>query len=147
MPPIETELKEYLKTKTGITDIVGSGTASRIYTTRAKQSTIVPNIVFEVFEGTSEEHLTGVSGVASNRIQIDCFAESELAAFLLAEEVRLAPLQGVFAATFGTTYNHGVTATQNNRSGYDEKTAATDQRRYWVSRDYIITYQQATSLV
>lgn len=144
MADIAEELKTYLKTKTAITSLIGSGTAARIYTHEAKQAVAVPFIVFEVYEGTSNEHLTGISGIASNRIQIDAYAATSSGAYALAEAIRLAPLQ-MFRGTMNTTFVNDVSSNGGYRRGYDRATQGGNQRRYWVSRDYIVTYIEPTS--
>ena len=145
MPEIAEELKTYLKTKPIITALVGAGTASRIYTHRSKQGVSLPYIVFEVFEGSSAEWINGISGIATNRIQIDCIAATAAAAYTLAEAVRLAPLQ-MYRGTMGSTFVNGVTSNGGYEKGFDTPTTGGNQRRYWVSRDYIFTYAEAIAL-
>lgn len=144
MPSIGSELKTYLKTKAAITTLIGSGTSARIYTQAPKQNATLPYIVYTVFLGSSEEHLGGITGMANNRIQLDCYGATEEAAYALAEAVRLAPLQ-MFRGTMGSTYVHCVTSSEGSRAGYDRPEKGTDSRRYWHSRDYSITYAEATS--
>ena len=66
MGDIAADLKTYLKTISVVTDIVGAGAAAKIYQhePRHKIKAPPPYIVYEVFEGTSEEDLSGASGLA-----------------------------------------------------------------------------------
>lgn len=144
MPDILADLRTYLKTKTAITSLVGTGDAARIYIHDAKEGATLPFIILEIFEGSSEEHLAAITGIASNRIQVDCYGVTSTAAYNLAEAVRLAPLQ-MFRGTMATSSVLNVTSNVSYRRGWDPPVTGSAQKRYWVSRDYIITYTEATS--
>lgn len=144
MPSIGTELKTYLKTISAVTDIVGSGTAARIYPHTAKQGVAMPYIVYETYPGESRQHLGGISGIATNRIEIICYAATSAAAYSLAEAVRLAPLQ-MFRGTMGTTTVNGVSATPAYEFGFEPPVKGGAQKRYWISNDYFVTYAEAIS--
>ena len=143
MPSIGSELISYLKSKPAITGKIGAGVAARIWKHEAKQGVKLPYIVIQTFEGTSDEHLNGISGIASNRVQVDCYGATEAAANELAEAVRLAPLQ-MFRGTMGTTFVNNVTSDGSSDDGKDRPTQGGNRIRYWVSRDYILTYKEAT---
>ena len=145
MPDILTDLRTYLKTKSAITSLVGTGDAARIYLHDAKEGAVLPFIILEIFEGESNEHLAGITGIASNRVQIDCYGVTATAAYNLAEAVRLAPLQ-MFRGTMASSSKVlNVTSNVSYRRGWDPPVAGSAQKRYWVSRDYIIMYTEATS--
>ena len=141
MIDIVEDLKTYLKTITAVTDLVAAGTAARIYTHESKQGVALPYVILEVFEGSSEEHLNDISGIASNRIQVDAYGATSSAALTLAEAIRLAPLQ-MYRGLFGTTFITDVTSNGGYRRGRDQPTTGGNQRRYWVSRDYIFRYHE-----
>jgi hypothetical protein len=142
MSDIGADLITYLKTVSTVTDLVGSGTAAKIYEEDPKQAVALPYVVFEVFEGISQQHLTGISGLARNRIQIDAYAATRTAANALAEALRLA-LAG-FRGNFDSTLVR-ETGRTSYRRGRDKPTDGGNQRRYWVSRDYIFTYDESIS--
>ncbi len=144
MASIGANLKTYLKTKSSVTALVGVGAAARIYTHLAKQGVQLPYIVYEVFEGDSSETLTAIAGVAENRIQIDCYGKTEQEAYDLAEAVRLAPLQ-MYRGQFGDAEALAVVSEDGYRLGIDKPTRGVNSRRYWVSRDFSITYREATT--
>jgi hypothetical protein len=143
MADIAEELKTYLKSISAVTDLVGAGTAARIYTHRAKQGVTLPYIVFQVYEGQSYEHLTGITGVAMNRVEVNCYAATSSAAYTLAEAVRLAPLQ-MFRGMMNSTFVHNVTSDGGYERDFDPPDRGGNQRRYFVSRDYLITYEEPT---
>lgn len=138
------DVRTYLKTKTAITDVVGSGTSSKIYFYDAKQDVALPYIVLDNFAGGSEEHISGVSGIATNRIQIDCYSTTATLAYTLAELVRLAPLQ-MYRGTAGSSTVVSTSSNGGYRQGADPPSYGGGQKRYWVSRDYIIQHREATS--
>ena len=144
MPDILSDLRTYLKTKSAITSLVGSGDAARIYFHDAKEGATLPFIILEIFEGESNEHLTGISGICSNRVQVDCYGVTAAAAYTLAEAVRLAPLQ-MYRGNMDTSKVNNVTSNVSYRRGFDPPVTGSAQKRYWVSRDYVITYTEATS--
>lgn len=141
MADIAVEIKTFLKTVAGITALVGSGTAARIYEDRSKQGVALPYIVYEIFPGSTEQHLGGISGMATNRIQIDVYESTSTKAYTIAELVRLA-VAGK-RQTMGTTLMR-----EHGRGSYDRgqgRVEGANQRRYWISRDYIFTFDEATS--
>lgn len=144
MPDILSDLRTYLKTKSAITNLVGTGDAARIYFHDAKEGATLPFIILEIFEGESNEHLTGISGICSNRVQVDCYGVTAAAAYTLAEAVRLAPLQ-MYRGNMDTSKVNNVTSNVSYRRGFDPPVTGSAQKRYWVSRDYVITYTEATS--
>lgn len=145
MPDILADLRAYLKTKSAITTVIGTGDDARIYLHDAKEGATLPFIILEIFEGESNEHLGGISGIASNRIQIDCYGITSTAAYNLAEAVRLAPLQ-MFRGTMNSSSKVvNVTGNVSYRRGFDPPVSGSSQKRYWVSRDYIVMYTEATS--
>jgi hypothetical protein len=137
----------YLKTKAVVTDLIGSGVAARIYENIAKQTVPSPFIIFRVFQLLSEEHLGGISGLAANRIELNCYAATSGEAFALAEAVRYSPLQmfrGPMMDQSGTT-NAWVTAVTSDggyERDFDPPTQGGNQKRYWVQRDYSIYYYE-----
>lgn len=144
MADLETELKVYLKSKASITALVGIGDAARIYLGFPKQGAALPFIVFDVFGGPSAEHLGGISGMAENRVQIDCYGLTSAAAKAVADVVRYAPLQGHRGA-IGALTATGVTSPGGYRHGFDDPSAGANQARFWHSRDYFISYNEPIS--
>lgn len=144
MADICTELITYLKTITAVTDLVGTSTAARIYFGDAKQGVDLPYIVIRVFDGSSYECLGGISGLASNRIEVNCYGATSASAWALAEAVRLAPLQK-YRGTMGSTYIHEVASPQGYAKDFEPPTNGDNRKRFNVVRDYFVHYAEATS--
>jgi len=141
---VATELRTYLKTKSAITAIVGSGTAARIYLFDAPQDRDLPYVVIEVTSGSAETHLTGSSGIAQNRVTVICYGATETAAYALNEAVRVAPLLG-YRGTMGSGTVRDVGDGGGYESGYDPPTTGGNQKRYWTMQHYTITHIQTTT--
>lgn len=134
-------LKEYLVSIRPVADYIGEGTDARFYKSYARQGVPTPYVVCHVFEGSSEEHLQGITGMASNRVEINCYADSSETAYKLAETIRLSPLQ-CFRGTMGNVFVHSVTSTDGYMEGADPPAKDGDSPRFWVMRDYIIHHQE-----
>lgn len=143
MTDIGNNLRIYLKTKTSVTDMIGSGVAARIYPDDPKQGAALPYIVYEVFEGESYQHLEGISGLATARIQVDAYGTTRDQAYTLAENIRLAPL-AAYRGQFGDTFCHSEHGRASYDMGHDRPIKGDNKRRYWFSRDYIVTYSETT---
>ena len=143
MASVGENLKTYLKTVSAVTTLVGSGAAARIYTHLAKQGVATPFVIYEVFHGTSAETLTAIAGMAENRVQVDCYGATESEAYSLAEAVRLC-LQ-MYRGTFGDADATAIVSPDGYRTGIDNPSKGGNQRRYWVSRDFEISYREATA--
>ena len=131
-----------LKTISEITDLVGTGDNARIFDQYQKQNAALPHIVFEVFEGISNEFLSGITGIAENRIQITCFGATQSASSSLADLVRRA-LQAFRGTVDGQKIN-GITSASGFEYGHDRpKVKGSSQYRFWTSRDYLVAYTES----
>lgn len=140
MADVAESLVQYLRTKSAITDLV----SDRISPDSLPQGSSLPAIVYYEIDNVSAEHLGGIAGVAHARFQIDCYATTRKQAKELQEKVRLAPLQG-FRGTMHNTFVQGVSRAGSFRTDADEPKDGSDQWRYIVSADYIISHDEATS--
>lgn len=131
-------LRTYLLTKTTITAIV----AQRIHAGKLPQGGALPAIRYATISGQSSDHLTGAAGRAKPTIQIDCYAETPLAANDLAEVVRVS-LQG-HRGDLGGVFSHGVSL-RGFREGYEPPIDGSDVGKYRVSIDFDISHVEATT--
>jgi hypothetical protein len=123
------DLVTYLKTRTGITALVGATTSARIYPDVAKQGAALPHLVYTVSGGDSYRHLGGGSGLRRTVLQVYAFAATRAGADALAEQVRLALANFRGTWTDSTIYDCETAAPPVN--GYDEAEDASDQAKYW----------------
>ncbi len=144
MAAIADELVAYLKTKSGVTALVGTGANARIFQMVVKPGTKLPYLVLRTFGGNSAEHLGGIEGTAFRRVQIDAYDSTPAGAETLQEAVRVAPLQA-YRGTMNNTYVHNVESETTANTGVDEPTKGDKTYRHFSSRDYVIWYTEATS--
>ena len=144
MADIVDELKTYLKTKVGVTNLVGAGVNARIFRDKPRQGTAKPFIIIAKTTGDSNEHLNGITGLASAAVHVWACDSTPSGASTLDEAIRLAPVQ-CYRGTMGTTRVGSVTCDDSN-SGL-EKSNDKDETPawYWASRVYRITHDEATS--
>ena len=144
MADIKEELKTYLKTKAAITALVGVGTLARIYTHRAREKAIKPFVLIAISGGNSNEHLGGISGLATSVVNVWACDTTSTGADSLAEAIRLAPLQG-YRGLFGST-KVTVSSQAHRDDGFEESGDGADRAEYyWVRRVFMITHTEATA--
>lgn len=144
MPSIASELVTYLKTKSAVTSLLGTGADCRLYLDEAKQGVSLPYATIVVYEGKSHETLAAITGMAENRVEVNCFSATSEGAWALAEAIRLAPLQ-MYRGTMGSTHVAGVTS----QGGYSRErippVPGGNAGRFVCSRDYFFTYHESRS--
>ncbi len=126
---IETEIVTRLEDDAG----VGAEAGNRIYPILLPQRPIYPAIVYHRVSGPRLHHLTGSSGRAMPRIQINCWAETLVAAQALADAVR-ASLDGFIGKL---TTLKAVCRIDNESWDYDD-----EAKKYRVIQDYLINHTE-----
>lgn len=143
MADIGVAIVAHLKTKTAVTDLIGSGADMRINAGYLPQCETLPAVVYHEITGTSYEHLVQGAGTVQDRYQIDCYADTAIAAVELREQIRLA-MQTFNHAIWGGIYIHGCNS-DTKHSGTDEPEDGSDAWRYRYSQDYLITYAETAA--
>lgn len=95
---ISDAIDSLLINNSSITDLIGD----KVYSQVREQSDGLPAITYQVISGIRNLDMSGPNGFVEGRIQINCFAETILAAAQLSEVVRLA-LSGVKGGAAGVT--------------------------------------------
>ena len=124
----------------GVSALAGS----RMYPDALVQNAVLPAIVYQVIDTVATEHLGGIVALATSRIQIDSFATTRAGSVALGEAVRLA-LQTKHRGDNGGQYIHEISLAAGESYGIDRVSAGSDQRRYIVTTDFLVTYRVATS--
>ena len=137
---IGTAVVAYLNTVSQITDI----TSTRIRLTRLIQGETRPAIRVTHAGGLPDHTLDGAGGSAEASVQIDCFAETDLAAAQLADKVRIA-MQAISQTTAASVLMLDCTPENGPRSIYYPPDDASDVADYATSYDFQITFMQDTS--
>ena len=141
----QSDLLVYLATKAGLTALVSTRIYPQLASTRAfrvsQTGAAYPYIVIQQISGDHVRHMQGPSGLAKERYQFDCIAETQTVANQVAEQLRLA-LDG-YRGDMGT----GPTQVQGAflLDEGDTLDASPDQdkaRAYGVRQDYEIWHDE-----
>ena len=134
---LETGLYSYLKGQAAVNAVTGN----RIYPIRLPQNVTFPAIAYTRISGQRVHVMGAISGVASPRIQIICWAETYGAAKDLAEIVRLV-LDNYSGAMGGTTV---IASLIDDDADMEDAAPNTGRKLYGVRTDYEIWHREATS--
>lgn len=126
---IESELVSRLEDDAGVGAVAGD----RIYPTKLPQDPTYPALTYFKVSGPREYDLSGPTGWARARYQIDCWGDDYGDAHSLAAAVR-ASLSG-FNGTLTTL--HATIKLDNERDDYDE-----DARKNRVIQDYTVLHKE-----
>ena len=135
------DLITYWKTVSDITNLVGAGSAARMYADNAKQGAAEPFIEFVRVGGEAESHLAGVSGTRHTILHVYCYGATNTASDALAEAVRTNTAN--YRGTMGGTYINWVECTDATDSGFTKQEDGSDAQRYWTRVILRITHAEA----
>ena len=90
MADVTEAVKTRLSAVAGVTSIVGSGTAARIYPSVLRQGGAYPAVRYQQIDGLRESAMGSDTGVVSATVQVDSYADTYAAARALANAVRAA---------------------------------------------------------
>jgi hypothetical protein len=128
------------RTKLVGTAAVAALLGTRIYPDHLPQSTTLPAAVYYGISGTDEPRLSGLAGFATERIQIDAYAETRLAANALALAIRDALTNGSGRGNWGTVGVSGCNPEGGERYDTQGLGDGSDERQYITSRDYMVYF-------
>jgi hypothetical protein len=134
-------LRTYLLTKTGITDLIGTGGNARIYKDKIPQkNTTWPVLTYRTVSTQQEHDLSGACGMARPRIQLDCWHETSVGAEALAEAVRNA-LDGYTGAMGSATVS--VALLEDTQDFYRPNEDGSDNGVHQISLDFQIIHLES----
>lgn len=140
MADVASAVRSYLLNNTGttLTSIIGD----RIYPDAIPQGEVRTSIVYNKIS-TTHEHVTGSSwglaGMASCRLEFECYASTRSAANNLADVLKrsiIGSLRGVYA---GINF-FDVMIGSGQRTFVDPPTDGSDERRYVTSIEFMVSY-------
>ena len=137
---IRDALRTYLRSVSGVTDLVGAGDAARIWPDSGRQDATLPFVVYHFAPGRSYSHLGGSVQVEETRIEIACYAETDTAADALQDAIDAALPQN-FRGSWDTAEVLCIDIDQSPMTGDESKEPGSDEKRFWSQRDYIVTYR------
>lgn len=134
---MEKAVYTYLTSKSAITDLVGT----RVYPHHLPQSnTVYPALTIQLIDSQHVHHLQGASGVATARVQIDCWSDMLSEVVTLAEAVRNA-MQG-FSGTMDGVNVHFIQLA-GTRNVHEAPQDGSDNWTYRKTCDYMIKYTES----
>jgi hypothetical protein len=128
------------RTKLVGTSAVAAILGTRIYPDQLPQGATLPAAVYYGISGTDEPLLSGLAGFAEERVQIDAYASTRLAANLLAIAIRDALTSSLGRGTWGTVHVSGCVPEGGERYDTQGLGDGSDERQYITSRDYLIYF-------
>jgi len=135
----------YWKTISAITDLVGAGTAARIYPLIGKERTDRQDrIIYERTDGESIQHLAGTSGVRQSILYCYCYSDTLSGADAIAEALRANTAN--YRGTLSGVYVYWIECTDALDDGIDEAKDKSDTHRYWVRVIFRITHAEAVGV-
>jgi len=136
MATLTSEIRTFLRADASILALVGA----RVRPRKLEQDDALPAIRVVIVGGDSDENLSGASGIAHGRVQVDAYGATSEAADALAELIR-ARLQG-HRGTLNTVFCHGASVEGDLRQTEEPIDDAGDHFRYITGRDFRVTYTQ-----
>jgi len=130
----------YLKSRGSITSYVGTGDNARIHPLVAPQGTTSPYIVYNQISNPHMHQLSGSSGFAKARIQLNAWSDEYDEAQDIAEVIR-DNIDGLHGVYMGTVDVQSVLLMDNNDEiEYDPETEVA--KLYGVRMDYEFWYSE-----
>ena len=129
-----------LRTKLVGTAAVAALLGTRVYPDRLPQTTTLPAAVYYGVSGVDEPKLSGLLGQAQQRLQVDAYAETRLAANSLALAIRDAVTSSWGRSSWGTVVVNGCVPEGGERYDTQDKGDGSDEPWYITSRDYLIYF-------
>lgn len=137
MADVTTAVRAYLLSKTPITDIIGQ----RLYTDALPQRATMPAAVMNKLFTMHEHALSDFAGLAHARIQVECYADSRLAANALCEAMRTSGIVTQKGVTGGVDIR-GARVEEGMSYKTDPPTDGSDESRYVSVLDFVIDYTE-----
>lgn len=134
-------VQEALRTKLLATATITTYVNDRVYPKWKPQDATLPAISYRLITGISEHSHDGISGLAHDRFQIDCWARTYKEAVEMADAVRLAI--DCKKETWGTLEIQACLLDTRNDTSEGEGATESVLEQGRVSMDYIIWYKES----
>jgi len=130
------------KTVAGITALVGTGTAAKIWPHLANEGTVPPYICYIRADGRPFIHLGGRTGARLTVIHIYSYGTTLAEADQLSEAVKVntEPMRGTYS---GTIVNRVEVETIDD--GFELRQQGSDQKDFWVRLVVRMVHSESTS--
>lgn len=139
MADIATGVRLYLMSNANVRNLVGD----RIYTHILPQGALTPAVVLNKISTRHFHELSKLAGVASVRLQMDCYADNADDANATAEAIRESGILSFKGTTNGVDIR-GARLEEGARYDIDEARDGSDDHRYITSFDLVVDYTETT---
>jgi hypothetical protein len=138
MATIDQDLVDLLEASAGVTAIVGSGSAARIYPLLVPQGfENYPAITYQVISENREPELTQQNGLFQARVQLNCWARTYAGARALKEAVRNCIDGSSSTFTSGAFLENGIDSVEESEGSRPGRLFAKRlDVLVWVKEDY-----------
>jgi hypothetical protein len=133
MADVVKSVRQYLLTKTAITDLVGQ----RIETKRLRQGATIPAITMRVISETYDHALDGLGGIVQTRINFECYAALSETARSVADAVIWCGIDAI-KGSYSSLQIRSVMVEDGRREFEDEDTSGGDNQRQVCSFDLMV---------
>lgn len=136
MADICAELITYLKSKSGITALVGSSTGARIYPDKPKQAVARPLVVVSQAGGMTPRPLSGAAGIQASTFDVESHADTRAGADALSTAIHteMTADNKIMGATFVTE----VVTDLHRDAGDYLPIDGSDKSVYWCQSRYTL---------
>lgn len=135
MADVIKSVRQYLLTKTAVTDLVGQ----RIYQGRLPQSGTTPAVTLSIVSENYEHALEGLAGLVFTRIQVECYAATAEVSRSVADAIIWCGIDAI-KGTYTSLSIRGVAVEDGRREFEDDDTSAGDNQRHVTSFDLMVSF-------
>lgn len=139
MADVIKSVRQYMLTKTAITDLVGQ----RIYQGRLPQSATMPAVVLSITSEDYKHVLGGLDGLVFTRIQVECYAASSESSRAVADAILWSGIAEI-KGTYTNLSIRGVSVEDGRREYEDEDTSGGDSQRHVTSFDLMVSFARTS---
>lgn len=145
MADVATAVRQHLLGVSGVTALVGSGTAARFWPDEPPQSYSVKRdgagITYDKISTTHDHMINGLAGIARCRIEYTTYATTRSGANAVAEAVRMSGIVGFMGLTNGV-YINSVMLERGEETEDQFPTDGNQEHRYLTVFDLLVCYQE-----
>lgn len=135
MADVIKSVRQYLLTKTAVTDLV----SQRIYQGRLPQNATTPAVVMSIISETYDHALDGLAGLVYTRVNVECYASSAETSRSVADAIIWCGIDAI-KGTYTSLNIRGVSVEDGRREFEDEDTSGGDNQRHVTSFDLMVVF-------
>lgn len=142
MASIEKAIRDYLLTKTAVTDLIGTGTSARIQPSIIDQDwrpVQGPFVVYDVISSDEEHTLADRTGFVSSRFQFTVYAQHAITALSTARAIKNCGIAAI-KGTYSSVSIRGVEIESGIRTDFEKPDDGLATFRHLATFDMMVHY-------